>query len=56
MQAYTPLMLTAFKGHVDAFRTLNEKGASIEDVDKNGETVVYLAARGNHVDLLKVSA
>ena len=56
MQAYTLLMLTAFEGHVDAFSVLLEKGACIEDVDKNGETVVHLAARDNNVDLLKVSA
>ena len=48
-------MLAAFEGHVDAFRTLIEKGARVDDVNKNGETVVHLAAGGNHVDLLRVS-
>ena len=49
-------MLAAFEGHVDAFRTLLEKGANIDGVDKNGETIVHLAASGNHVDLLRVSS
>ena len=54
-EARTPLMLATSEGHVEAFVALVERGASIDDVDKNGATVVHMAARANHTNLLAVS-
>ena len=52
--ACTPLMLAANEGHVEAFTALLERGAHIYDVDVNGKTVVHIASKKDHVNLLKV--
>lgn len=53
-QSYTPLMIAAVEGHVDAFELLLVRGSPIDDVDENGRTVLHLAAQKNHVEVLQV--
>ena len=43
------------EGHVNTFETLLEKGASIDDSDKDGKTAVHLAAEEDQMDFLEVS-
>ena len=47
-------MRAASKGHLEAFNALLRRGADIDDENEDGETVVHLAARGNHAEVLKV--
>ncbi len=53
-ESYTPLMLAAREGHVEAFKVLFQRGSAIDETDEDGKTVVHLAAEENHVDILKV--
>lgn len=53
-ESYTPLMVAAAAGHLDAFKILLEKGAAIDDADEDGKTIVHLVAKRNHTEVLKV--
>jgi len=52
--SFTPLMMAAYKGHIEAFQALLELKANIDDVEENNKTVVHLAAEQNHSVLLDV--
>lgn len=54
VEAYTPLMVAAAAGHIEAFNVLLEKGSAIDAVDEERQTVLHLAAKGNHVSILQV--
>ena len=49
----TPLQVASYKGHLNVIKLLVEKGrVDIENVNKSGETALYLAAKYNHVAVL----
>lgn len=54
----TPLMIAAKLGKIAAFQELLKMvpQESHDAVDKNGKSVIYLAAQGNHVAILEVCA
>ena len=52
--SYTPLMTAAANGQVGAFNMLRERGAKLDRLDRDGKTIVFLAAEANHVPILKV--
>lgn len=47
-ESYTPLMLSAVAGHVEAFNILLDSGSAIH------KSVLHMAAVENHTDVLKV--
>ena len=47
-------MLAASAGHIEAFTILLKKNSAIDAVDKERQTVLHLAARENHMCILKV--
>lgn len=49
-ESYTPLMLAAREGHLDAFNTLLKRGSPIH------KSVLHIAAEENHVKILEVSS
>ena len=51
----TPLLTAVVNGETNAFQTLLERGASIDVVDKDGRSSVFLAAKDNQIPILKVS-
>lgn len=53
-ESYTPLMLAAVAGHVEAFNVLLRRGSAIDETDEDGKTVVHLAAEENRVEILMV--
>ena len=53
--SYTPLMTAAANGQVSAFRVLKERGARLDVLDRDGKSVAFLAAEGDHDCILKVS-
>ena len=53
-ESYTPLMVAAAAGHTEAFNILLEKNPAIDDVEKEGKTILHMAARKNHISILKV--
>ena len=52
--SYTPLITAAANGQVGAFNMLRERGAKLDRLDRDGKTIVFLAAEANHVPILKV--
>lgn len=54
VDSYTPLMTAAAYGQTLAFKKLLERGARPDVIDKNGKSIVFLAAEYNHVAILKV--
>ena len=52
--SYTPLITAAANGQVSAFNVLRERGAKLDRLDRDGKTIVFLAAEANHVPILKV--
>ena len=52
--SHTPLLTAAANGQVKAFRALLRKGASLDVLDRDGKSVVFVAAEANHVSILKV--
>lgn len=48
-ESYTPLMLAAATGHVEAFNALLRKGSPIH------KSVLHIAAKENHVEVLEVN-
>lgn len=52
---YTPFLLAAVKGHVEASMLLLERGANISAQEKLGRNAVYLCAEENETTLLRVS-
>lgn len=52
--SYTPLITAAANGQVGAFNMLRERGAKLDRLDRDGKTIIFLAAEANHVPILKV--
>ena len=52
--SYTPLLVAAAHGQTDAMKLLIERGAPIDDLDKDGKSVVFIASEENHQEVLKV--
>ncbi|GAB4226536.1 MAG: hypothetical protein Tsb0021_02610 [Chlamydiales bacterium] len=50
---YTPLMLAAYRGAEEYVRFLVENGASINRVDRNGESALYNAVQGGNIEIVK---
>ena len=50
----TPLLTAATHGQAGALKKLLKRSASIEDRDKDGKSVVFLAAKENHNTVLAV--
>lgn len=48
----TPLMLSAFHGHVDAVRFLLQKGAVVDKTNEQHQTALILAAKAGHRDVV----
>ena len=53
--SYTPLLTAAAHGQTASFKMLRERGARLDVLDRDGKTVVFVAAEGDHVSILKVS-
>ena len=49
----TPLLIAAAEGHVDVFRLLLQRGASISATTEDGYTCLHQAAKGGEVDIVK---
>ena len=52
--SYTPLLIAAAHGQTDALTKLLDRGAPVDDLDKDGKSVVFVAAEENHTDVLQV--
>ena len=52
--SYTPLLITAVHGQVDALNKLLDRGAPVDDLDKDGKSVVFVASEENHTGVLRV--
>lgn len=50
----TPLRLAASKGHHECVHLLLQSGASIEEVDRKGQTALFMAIAGNHIECVKL--
>lgn len=48
----TPLMLSAFHGHMDAVRFLLRKGALVDKTNNQHQTALILAAKAGHGDVV----
>ena len=54
--SFTPLLTAAAHGQTKAFQTLLGRGATIDVVDKDGRSAVFLAAKEEHIPILKVGS
>ena len=54
VDSYTPLMTAAAYGQTQAFKRLLDRGAHTDVLDKEGKSIVFLAAKYNHVAILRV--
>ncbi|XP_071094921.1 putative ankyrin repeat protein RF_0381 [Haliotis cracherodii] len=52
-QDRTPVMVAAISGHKEVFDLLVKKGADLTLVDRDGNSILHLAARGVNVDIAK---
>ena len=52
--SYTPLLVATAHGQTDAMKLLIDRGAPIDDLDKDGKSVVFIASEENHKEVLKV--
>ena len=52
--SYTPLLTAVAQGKKQSMEVLMDKGAAVEVFDREGKSIVYLAAQYNHVNILKV--
>lgn len=50
----TASMVAAGMGHLDCLNAMIERGATFDDVDKDGFTAMARAAQHNHVDCIKL--
>ena len=53
--SHTPLLLAAVHGQTEALQKLLDRGAPIDDLNKDGKSVVFVASEENHTEVLKVS-
>ena len=53
--SYTPLLTAAAHGQAGALKKLLDRGAPVDDLDKDGKSVVFVAAEEDHTDVLQVS-
>jgi ankyrin repeat protein len=51
--AMTPLMYAAREGHIDVARLLIDKGAKVNEVDKNDIGPLLMAISNNHIDMAR---
>ena len=49
----TPIMVAAVWGHINAVVFLTERGASLEQKDKNDHTIIHLAAQHKQDEVIK---
>ena len=52
--SYTPLLIAAAHGQTEAMKLLIDRGAPVDDLDKDGKSVVFVASEENHTEVLKV--
>ena len=50
----SPIMIAACQGHVNVVKYLSERNASLENKDKNDQTIIHLAARNDKSSVIKV--
>lgn len=53
-KALSPLYRAVQRGHKDIVKTLLERGANLEAVDKHGRSVIHAAAWWNRADILRM--
>lgn len=53
-KGYTPLMLAAYHGHVEAVKLLLSLTADINSRDNNGNTVLMAATFNGHLEVVEV--
>ncbi len=51
--AMTPLMYAAREGHIAIARQLLEKGANVDETDKNDITPLFMAISNNHMEMAR---
>ena len=54
VDSYTPLLTAAAYGQTQAFKQILDRGARTDVLDKEGKSIVFLAAEYNHVAILRV--
>lgn len=52
--SYTPLLDAVSYGQQRATEVLLERGAAVDVIDRDGKTIVFIAAEENHVEILEV--
>ncbi len=52
--SYTPLLMAIAYGQKSAMETLLTNKCSVDVVDRNGKSIVFIAAEENQAELLKV--
>eukprot|EP00899_Mesostigma_viride_P000659 jgi/Mesvir1/10594/Mv16596-RA.1 len=50
----TPLLIAAFRGHLETARLIVENGADVNAVNKNGWTPLVAAAERGHLDIVRL--
>ena len=53
--SYTPLLTAVAYGKTRAMEVLLEQGATMDVIDRDGKSIVFIAAEENHEDILEVS-
>ena len=47
--------MAAAHGQADALKKLLDRGAPVDDLDKDGKSVVFVAAEEDHIEVLQVT-
>ena len=54
VDSYTPLLTAVANGQKRAMEVLIERGATLDVIDRDGKSIVFIAAEKNHEDILEV--
>ena len=55
VDSYTPLLTAVSYGNTRAMEVLLERKATMDVIDRDGKSIVFIAAEENHEDILEVS-
>ncbi|XP_046349936.2 protein fem-1 homolog C-like [Haliotis rufescens] len=49
----TPVLMAAYYGNIEVFDFLVSKGGDVSSVDDKGDTILHVACKGGHVEMVK---